>query len=87
MVNIEVFGPGCARCQATKEAIRQAMEAVGVEATLTHIQDPKEMAKNRVFFTPAVRINGEIKSTGRVPKVEEIAEWVRATATADRRPG
>ena len=41
MINIEVFGPGCARCQATKEAIRQAIEAAGVEATLSHISYPK----------------------------------------------
>lgn len=80
MISIEVFGPGCARCAATKEAIRKAMEAVGAEATLIHISDPKELAKNRVFFTPAVRINGETKSVGRVPKVEEITEWLRQTA-------
>ena len=80
MINIEVFGPGCARCAATKDAVRRAMEVVGVEAVLTHISDPKEMAKNRVFFTPAVRIDGEMRSTGRVPKVDEIAEWLRASA-------
>ncbi len=76
MINIEVFGPGCARCQATKEAIRQAIEAAGVEATLIHVGDPKEIAKSRVFFTPAVRIDGEMKSTGRVPTVEEISKWL-----------
>jgi small redox-active disulfide protein 2 len=82
MINIEVFGPGCARCQATKEAIRQAIEAAGVEATLSHISDPKEIAKNRVFFTPAVRIDGEMKSTGRVPAVEEISKWLLERAAA-----
>ena len=82
MIQIEVFGPGCPRCQATKEAVRQAMEAVGGEATLHHIADPKELAKNRVFFTPAVRIDGEMKSTGRVPKVEEVAGWLREKAAA-----
>ena len=82
MINIEVFGPGCARCQATKEAIRQAIEAAGVEATLSHISDPKEIAKSRVFFTPAVRIDGEMKSTGRVPTVEEITDWLREKAAA-----
>jgi len=82
MINIEVFGPGCARCQATKEAIRQAIEAAGVEATLSHISDPKEIAKSRVFFTPAVRIDGEMKSTGRVPRVEEITDWLREKAAA-----
>ncbi len=82
MINIEVFGPGCARCQATKEAIRRAMAAAGVEATLNHIQDPKEIAKNRVFFTPAVRINGEMRSTGRVPTVEEITGWLMEKTAA-----
>ncbi len=80
MIRIEVFGPGCARCAATKEAIRQAVEAIGVEATLSHISDPKELAKNRVFFTPAVRIDGEMMSTSRVPKVDEITKWLRAIA-------
>ncbi len=76
MINIEVFGAGCARCQATKEAIRKAIDAAGVEATLTHVSDLKEIAKNRVFFTPAVRIDGEMKSTGRVPTVDEISQWL-----------
>ncbi len=82
MIKIEVFGPGCHRCHATQEAIRRAIEVAGVEATLIHIHDPKEIAKNRVFFTPAVRIDGEMKSTGRVPKVEEITDWLREKAAA-----
>ena len=82
MIKIEVFGPGCARCQATMDAILKAVEHAGVEVTLTHIHDPKEIAKNRVFFTPAVRIDGEMKSTGRVPAVEEITGWLLERAAA-----
>ncbi len=82
MIKIEVFGPGCHRCHATQAAIRQAIEVAGVEATLTHIHDPKEIAKNRVFFTPAVRIDGEMKSTGRVPTVEEIKGWLLESEAA-----
>jgi len=82
MIAIEVFGPGCARCAATKEAVRKALEAVGTEATLRHISDPKALAMQRVFFTPAVRINGEMRSTGRVPGLEEIAGWLREAAAS-----
>jgi len=82
MITIEVFGPGCHRCHATKEAIRRALEVAGVEAMLTHISDPREMAKNHVFFTPAVRIDGEMKSTGRVPTAEEISKWLIERAAA-----
>lgn len=82
MIQIEVFGPGCPRCRATTEAVRLAMEAVDAEATLCHISDPREIARNRVFPTPAVRINGEVKCAGRVPKVEEVAAWLREKAAA-----
>lgn len=81
MITIEVFGPGCHRCHATLVAVRRAVAMLGLTATVTHISDPKEMAKNRVLFTPAVRINGELKCTGRVPQVAEVTTWL-ATAAA-----
>lgn len=82
MIHIEVYGPGCARCEAAKQAIRQAAQTAGVETTLVHIHDPREMAKHRVFFTPAIRIDGEMKCAGRVPKVEEIREWLTERTVA-----
>lgn len=82
MITIEVFGPGCHRCEATMGAVRQAVRMLGVEAAVTHIHDPKEMAKNRVMFTPAVRINGEVKCTGRVPEVREVTTWLATAAEA-----
>lgn len=82
MITIEVFGPGCQRCQATKQAVRQALAALGVEATVTEVSDPREMARNRVLFTPAVRVNGELKCTGRVPSVAELTTWLATSAQA-----
>lgn len=51
-----------------------------MEATIVEISDPKEMARNRVLFTPAVRINGEVKCTGRVPSVPEVTTWLASAA-------
>ena len=82
MITIEVFGPGCQRCQATKQAVRQALTALGMEATVTEVSDPKEMARNRVLFTPAVRVNGELKCAGRVPSVPEVTTWLATVAQA-----
>lgn len=76
MIKIEVFGPGCYRCYAAKEAIRRAVEGLGVEASLIHVHDPREMARNRVFFTPAVCIDGEMKCSGRVPSPDEVTKWL-----------
>jgi hypothetical protein len=35
-----------------------------------------------VFAIGAVRIDGQMKCTGRVPKVEEITGWLREKAAA-----
>lgn len=85
MITIEVFGPGCQRCQATKKVVHLALQAIGMEASVSEISDPKEMAKARVMFTPVVRINGEVKCLGRVPSVSEVTTWL-ATAAASAEP-
>ena len=82
MVTIEVFGPGCQRCRATLAVVHQALHALGVEASVTEISDPQEMAKARVMFTPVVRVNGEVMCSGRVPSLGEVTSWL-ATATAE----
>jgi small redox-active disulfide protein 2 len=84
MIAIEIFGPGCQRCHATMQAVQQAVRTLSLEATVTEITDPKEMARHRIMFTPAVRINGEVKCTGRVPQVAEVTSWLAtAAATAE----
>ena len=37
----------------------------------------KERTKYGVFLTPAVVIDGEVKSTGKIPTTEEIKAWIR----------
>lgn len=78
MITIEVFGPGCHRCHATMGAVEEAVKALGISATILQINDAKEMARYRILFTPAVRVNGELKCTGRVPKAGEVAGWINA---------
>jgi hypothetical protein len=29
-----------------------------------------------VMIPPAIRINGKIKCTGRVPKIDEVKKWI-----------
>jgi small redox-active disulfide protein 2 len=81
-MKIEIFGPGCYRCQATEENLRKALEALGLEAQLTHISDPREFARRGVVFTPAIVIDGRVQSSGRIPEVEEICTWLAGRRAA-----
>ena len=82
MIRIEVFGPGCQRCRATTVAVEEAIRISKAEVSLVHISDPAEMARQRVMFTPTVRVNGQVKSTGRVPASAEIVAWLAEAASA-----
>jgi small redox-active disulfide protein 2 len=77
-MKIEILGPGCARCRATEDNVRRAIAELGVEAEIVHITDLLEISKRRVMLTPGLVIDGELKSSGRIPEVAAIKEWLVA---------
>ena len=75
-MEIKVLGPGCAKCKKVEKTVRDVVEAVGVTATVDKVTDMMEIAKHGVVTTPAVVIDGVVKSAGRVPKAGEIKAWL-----------
>lgn len=71
-MRIEILGMGCPKCHATEQAVRKAVEELGMSAEVVHVYDPREIMRRGVMFTPAVAINGEVKISGHVPSVEEV---------------
>jgi small redox-active disulfide protein 2 len=76
-MEIKVLGPGCARCKATTKNVEEAVAESGLSADITKVTDTMEIAKHGVFGTPAVIIDGEVKSVGKVPKKEELLSWLQ----------
>lgn len=76
MKTITVYGPGCAKCKQTEELVRRVVADSGIEATVVKVSDIKEMITAGIMSTPAVAVDGVIKLAGRVPKPEEVAQWI-----------
>ena len=76
-MDIKVLGPGCAKCKQTEQVVKEAVAESGVAATVEKVTDIMEIAGYGVFGTPAVVIDGEVKSVGKIPKKEEILTWIR----------
>jgi small redox-active disulfide protein 2 len=76
-MKIEVLGTGCARCNTTEEIVKQAVLEAGIEAQVIKIKDIREIARHGVMVTPAVVIDGELKSEGKIPDIEEVLEWFK----------
>ena len=76
-MNIKVLGPGCPKCEQTEKIVREAVATAGVDAVVEKITDTMEIAGYGVFGTPAVVVDGEVKSVGKIPKPKEIRQWIQ----------
>lgn len=74
-MEIKVLGPGCPKCQQTEKIVKEAVAEAGVDATVGHVTGTMEIAGYGVFGTPAVVIDGQVKSVGKVPKKEDVKSW------------
>lgn len=75
-MEIKVLGPGCPRCEETKKNVEEAVNEAGLSADIIKVTDAMEIAKHGVFGTPAVVVNGEVKSVGKIPSKDEIKTWI-----------
>jgi small redox-active disulfide protein 2 len=75
-MKIEVLGPGCPRCETTAKNVREAVDELGFDAQVRKVKDAMEIARYGVFGTPAVVIDGKVKSVGTIPTVDEIKGWL-----------
>ncbi|MDI6875078.1 thioredoxin family protein [Candidatus Solincola sp.] len=76
-MEIKVLGPGCKKCIATKEAIREVISELGLEATVEEVTEMAEIMKYNVLTTPGVVIDGKVVSKGKVPSKKEIESWLK----------
>jgi small redox-active disulfide protein 2 len=76
-MDIKVLGPGCPKCQQTEKNVKQAVAESGLEAKVDKVTNILEIGKYGVFATPAVVVDGQVKSVGKIPNKEEIKTWLK----------
>ena len=77
-MDIKILGSGCANCHNLEQATREAVDALGLDATFDHVTDPGDIASWGVMRTPALVIDDEVVLSGRVPPIEQIRQLLAA---------
>lgn len=72
MKKIQILGTGCPKCSKLTENARKAAEEAGIAHEIEKVTDINKMMELGVMMTPALAIDGEVKSVGKVLSVEEI---------------
>ena len=82
-MDVKVLGTGCAKCSKLYAEAEAAVAQAGVPATLAKVEKLDEIIGYGVMMTPALVVDGVVKSSGRIPKAAEIVSWIRAAATKE----
>lgn len=76
-MRIQILGTGCAQCRQLTANAEQAVREQGVEVAIEKVEDVREIVKFHVLSTPALVVDGAVKSTGRVLAPAAIVELLR----------
>jgi len=75
-MEIRILGPGCPRCEEVRKRTINVLAEMDIAADVQKITDMKKIMEYKILTTPGVVINGELKSTGRIPSKDEIRKWI-----------
>ena len=77
-MNIKILGTGCPSCLRLESNAKEAVKALSIgDVMVEHVTEIDKIIEFGVMSTPALVVDGEVKSTGRVPNTEEIKEWLK----------
>jgi hypothetical protein len=76
ILEVVILGPGCYSCNKLEQDVMAVLSETGIQAALNHISDPKLMAQYGILPTPALIINGKVKSKGTLPSKSMIKKWL-----------
>lgn len=71
---IKILGPGCRNCANLERVTRQALEDLGLEATVEKVEDYPTIVGYGVMATPALVVDERVLTSGRVPTFQEVRE-------------
>lgn len=77
MKKIQILGPGCPKCRKLAEESEKAARELGLEFEIGKVTDVKDIMKFGVFSTPALVVDGKVKSVGKILDAKQIKDILR----------
>ena len=72
--SVKVLGPGCKNCHALLESTQAALKEIGSAVAVEYVTDMAIVANYGVMSTPALVVNEQVVSSGRVLKTGDVVK-------------
>jgi small redox-active disulfide protein 2 len=76
-MKIQVLGTGCAKCKLLTANAEKAVAELGLGVVVEKVEDLREIMKFSVMTTPALVIDGKVRSAGKVLSPDAVKELLR----------
>ena len=76
MKKIQILGTGCPKCKLLTANAEAAVKVLGIEATVEKVEKIADIIKYAVMTTPALVVDGQVKSAGKVLSAEDIKKFL-----------
>lgn len=77
-MKIEILGTGCAKCKTLEAVAKEAVAKSGKFAQIEKVEDIAKIMEYQVMSTPALVIDGVVKSSGKVLSVDEVLAFIKS---------
>ena len=81
MLQVKILGSGCPNCQKLERETRAALEDDSISYELSKVTDMVDIAAYGVMRTPALVLNEQVVSSGKIPTHDQIVTWARTHET------
>lgn len=76
MKKIQILGPGCPKCKKLAENAKSAAKQAGIEYEIEKVTEINEIMRFGVMMTPALVVDGQVKSVGKVVSSDQIKKML-----------
>ncbi|MFP4134156.1 MAG: thioredoxin family protein [Halothece sp.] len=76
-IKAEILGTGCKKCHQLEANMKEALTNLNLEGEVNHITDPMQIAERGVMKTPALVINDQVVTQGKVLTSEELQPYLK----------
>ncbi|MDD3058068.1 MAG: thioredoxin family protein [Sphaerochaeta sp.] len=77
MMKVQILGTGCPKCKALEANAIKAIEDASLDAVIEKITDIDQIMDMGVMMTPALAVDGEVLSVGKVLNKDQVLALVK----------